>query len=462
MVTRLPSDGDTIAAIATATGPGGIGIVRLSGPRSEAIASKLSGKTLIPRTALWATLQDSTQQVLDEGVVLYFPLPASFTGEDVVELQCHGSPVQLQVILRECLSLGARHAKPGEFSQRAFLNGKLDLVQAEAIADLIESGSETAARSALRSLSGKFSRQVGELLEKLIKLRVFIEAAIDFPEEEVDFIAESDVLAQLAALREQTAATLTAAQRGRALRDGIKVVLAGAPNAGKSSLLNQFAGQDTAIVTDTPGTTRDLLREHINIDGLPLHIIDTAGLRASNDPIEQEGIRRAKAEVRSADRVLLISDSAQEPDLSQSVQTLRETLGDEITDELPITIIQNKCDLSGKPAGVEKTPLGVVVSISAKTGEGVDSLRQLLLESAGLGTQTQGSSDFSARQRHIDALTSTQEHLHVAENQLRDHQSAELVAEDLRYAQDALSAITGEYSSDDLLGEIFSSFCIGK
>jgi tRNA modification GTPase len=459
MTARIAANGDTIAAIATAPGRGGIGIIRLSGPSSRSIAERLCRRVLTPRTAHFAALRDSSEQALDDAVILFYPQPASFTGEDVVELQCHGSPVQLQVILRECLTQGARAALPGEFSQRAFLNDKLDLVQAEAIADLIESGSEAAARGALRSLSGEFSRRVASLLEQLIGLRIFIEAAIDFPEEEIDFIADSDVLSQLKELLTALADTLTAARQGRALRDGIKLVLAGAPNAGKSSLLNQLAGQDAAIVTAIPGTTRDVLREQITIDGLPLHIVDTAGLHEGSDEVEREGVRRARQEMAVGDRILLVVDDS---DAANQLPPAGLIAG--FSNELPagvaVTIVRNKCDISGRPPGKEESDAYTAISLSAKSGDGLELLRTHLLDIAGVSDPT--GVEFSARQRHINALEDTTRHIQTATSQLVEHNSAELVAEDLRYAQDSLSGITGEYSSDDLLGDIFSSFCIGK
>jgi tRNA modification GTPase len=458
----LPRTGDTIAAVATAPGRGGVGIVRLSGSRSTAIAAALGADRLTPRRAHYRRLREG-EQALDDGIAIFYPSPASFTGEDVVELQCHGSPVQLQAIIEACCRLGARPAEPGEFSQRAFLEGKIDLVQAEAIADLIASGSNAAARSALRSLTGEFSRQVGSLREELIRLRVFIEAAIDFPEEEIDFIADSDVEDRLAALSDRLNATLEAARRGRALRDGIKLVLAGAPNAGKSSLLNRLTEQDSAIVTDIPGTTRDVLRETVTLDGLPLHIVDTAGLRDSADAVEREGIRRARAEMQSADRLLLVIDHASATvahrEIADSTEILRR-FGGELPENLPVTVLYNKCDLSGHAAAISERDGVTEIFLSALTGDGISLLRQHLLHCAGL--QEGLGEEFSARQRHIAALEETAGFLDRAKEQLQVHQAAELVADDLRRCQDSLGSITGEFTSDDLLGEIFSSFCIGK
>jgi tRNA modification GTPase len=456
---NLPRAADTIVAIATAPGRGGIGVVRLSGPQSLPIARSLGCTDIVPRQAHFVRLRDRQGELLDEAIVIAYTAPRSFTGEDVVELQCHGSPVVLRELVAECVAFGARHAEPGEFSQRAFLNGRIDLLQAEAIADLISSSSESAARSALRSLSGVFSERVGDLLQQLIELRVFVEAAIDFPEEEIDFIADSDVGLRLTRLIASVEQTLQAARRGRVLHDGIKLVLAGVPNAGKSSLLNCLAENDSAIVTPIPGTTRDLLREHIHIDGLPLHIVDTAGLRDSSDPIEQEGIRRARTEMASADRILLVIDDSG-PDRSCGAAQLLQRYGDALPQNIPVTVLRNKCDLSGEEPRIDVDGNSHSLWLSATTGAGLDLLRRHLLDCAGLGGDAHN--DFSARQRHVDALQTTADHLEQARQQLLVSGAAELLAEDLRSAQDRLATITGEFTSDDLLGEIFSSFCIGK
>ncbi len=450
---------DTIAAIATAAGIGGVGIIRLSGPQAFSISAALSGRTPQPRQATFAALVDSKGETLDQGLILHFPGPHSFTGEDVAELHCHGGPVLLRSVLRECLLAGARHAEPGEFSQRAFLNDKIDLVQAEAIADLISSSTDAAVRSAARSLSGAFSNAVSELFDNLVRLRVFVESAIDFPEEEIDFIAESDVLAQLKALSSELDSLLEKARRGRRLHDGIKLVIIGPPNAGKSSLLNQLAEQDAAIVTDIPGTTRDTLHEHIQIDGLPLHIVDTAGLRETTDAVEREGIRRAQKEVLSADHLLLLLDGS-DGNAPKPAHFLADV---EVPPGAAITVLYNKCDISGTEANFQPAHNGTPpnITMSARTGAGLDLLRDHLRGSAGL-TATQDGSDFSARERHIRALEDCAQHLSQGALQLQDHGAAELVAEDLRLAQDALGRVTGRLSSDDLLGEIFSSFCIGK
>jgi tRNA modification GTPase len=457
-VVALPRDQDTIVAIATAPGRGGVGIVRLSGPDSLAIAGQLGVGKLKARTAHHRYLSFQNQP-LDDAVVIYYPAPNSFTGEDVIELQCHGSPVQLQVIIQSCCRCGARHARAGEFSERAFLNGRIDLLQAEAIADLIESSSAAAARSAIRSLSGEFSRRIDALLEELIALRVFVEAAIDFPEEEIDFIADSDVAARLDSLATGLEETLATARRGRALRDGIKLVLAGAPNAGKSSLLNRLTEQDTAIVTEIPGTTRDVLRETVTLDGLPLHIVDTAGLRQSEDTVEREGIRRAKQEMDSADRVLLVVDDS-DPENLPSALTLCRRFDGQLPDHVPVTVLRNKCDLSGRATGSSEEDGIPAIAVSARTGDGLPLLQQHLMQCAGLSEGL--GDDFSARQRHITALEETSALLQAARQQLSDFGAAELVAEDLRRCQETLGSITGQFSSDDLLGAIFSSFCIGK
>lgn len=456
---NLVNETSTIAAVATGSGAGGVGVIRLSGPHAFSVAQTMTRTIATPRHAHFVAIQDQQGETLDQGLLIQFPGPHSFTGEDVAELHCHGGPVLLQTVLRECLHHGAKQAAPGEFSQRAFLNNKIDLVQAEAIADLIGSSTEAAARSASRSLSGAFSTRVNDLLDQLIRLRVFIEAAIDFPEEEIDFIAESDVLVRLEKLAQSIEALLLGAKRGRTLRDGLKLVIAGAPNAGKSSLLNQLAEQDTAIVTDIPGTTRDVLREHIQIDGLPLHIVDTAGLRDSADAIEQEGIRRARAEMRSADHILLVIDH-NTADKNVAPESVIARYDDDLTQGIPVTLIYNKCDLTGTMPTLKKSANITEIFLSAMSGEGIALLRQHLLHTAGLATSE--TSDFSARERHVLALEECGQHLQQGLSQLKELGAAELIAEDLRYAQDSLSSITGLFSSDDLLGEIFGSFCIGK
>jgi len=446
---------DSIAAIATASGRGGVGIIRVSGALALTIAKAIGGITPKPRQAHYRPFIDSHQRVIDEGVLLYFPAPHSFTGEDVLELQAHGGPVLLDMLLRRCLELGARQARPGEFSERAFLNDKLDLAQAEAIADLIEAGSEQAARNALRSLQGAFSRQIDALCEQLTQLRIYIEAAIDFPEEEIDFLADGQVLGQLQALQQALNQVLHEAGQGVLLREGMTLVIAGKPNAGKSSLLNALAGRDSAIVTDIPGTTRDLLREHIQIDGMPLHIIDTAGLRESSDPVEQIGIQRAIEAINQADLVLLVTDASQ-----SQAPTWPALLG-EAPKPSRTCIIRNKADITGQPPACTQNENGSTqITLSAKTGSGLELLREHLKQRMGFSASGEGT--FSARRRHLEALRQGAWHLEQGRAQLTQNAAPELLAEELRHAQQALGEITGQISSDELLGRIFSSFCIGK
>lgn len=444
---------DTIAAVATAAGRGGIGVIRISGPKAHTLAQTLTGKTsLSPRKAYYTDFTDASGEAIDSGLTLYFPAPHSFTGEDVIELQGHGSPIALDSLLRRCFELGARQARPGEFSERAFLNDKLDLVQAEAIADLINAQTETAARLAQLSLRGDFSRDVHKLADHLLRLRVYVEAAIDFPEEEIDFLSDGHVQEQLrygialgTTIRDQ-------AQQGLIYQTGATVVLVGQPNAGKSSLLNNLAGDALAIVTNVPGTTRDLIREHINIAGVPIHLIDTAGLRQSDDVIEQEGIRRAQLAMIDADLVLHLCD-----DNSPSSAADAERLG--ITHNNVITVL-TKVDQSGRPASTQEAPPQRTVAISNTTGEGLTALKTTLLHF--LGVQETTHSPYSARERHLTALTTTLALLKEANTQFLATGAGELLAEDLRRAHVELGHITGVTSSDDLLGEIFSSFCIGK
>ncbi len=444
---------DTIAAVATPPGRGGVGIIRVSGPQVPTLAEQLLGSLPAPRHASLQRFCDASGAVLDEGLVLYFPAPHSFSGEHVLELHAHGGPVVLDLLLQRVLELGARPARPGEFSERAFLNDKLDLAQAEAIADLIDSSTEQAARAASRSLQGEFSRQVDTLVDRLIELRTWVEAAIDFPEEEIDFLADGEVQDRLDAVRQRFDAVRAQARQGRLLREGMSLVLAGRPNAGKSSLLNALAGRDTAIVTPIAGTTRDVLREHIQIDGMPLHIIDTAGLRASTDLIEQEGIRRAWSQIEQADRVLLVID-----DLDGLTDEDHQIL-DRLPHRLPHTLVFNKADLTGRPAGIETGHEDPVVALSAKSGQGVDALRGHLKQAMGYSDAAAGG--FSARRRHLEALKHAGRNLENA-SQCLQIRAGELLAEELRFAQQHLSEITGAFTSDDLLGEIFSGFCIGK
>lgn len=450
---------DTIAAVATATGRGGVGIIRVSGPRARAMAITLGGREPKPRYAHYGPLFADSGDVLDEGLLLFFPGPHSFTGEDVLELQGHGGPVVLDMLLRRCLQLGARMARPGEFSERAFLNDKLDLAQAEAIADLIEASSEQAARNALRSLQGEFSRRVHALTEKLIGLRIYVEAAIDFPEEEIDFLADGHVLSQLDAVRQELAGVLREAGQGALLRDGMTVVIAGRPNAGKSSLLNALAGREAAIVTDIAGTTRDVLREHIHIDGMPLHVVDTAGLRDTNDQVERIGVERALKAIAEADRILLVVDSTA-PEADDPFALWPEFL-EQRPDPHKVTLIRNKADLSGETVGLETCADGhVTVTLSARGLEGLDLLREHLKACMGYEQTSEGS--FSARRRHLQALQQASASLEHGREQLTVLGAGELLAEDLRMAQQALGEITGAFTPDDLLGRIFSSFCIGK
>ncbi len=443
---------DTIAAIATPPGTGGVGILRLSGPDAAAIGEKICGALPAPRTATFRKFKNADGQALDQGLVLHFQGPASFTGEDVVELHGHGGTIVMDSLLNAALEYGARQADPGEFTQRSFLNDKLDLAQAEAVADLIESGSAEAARAALRSLQGEFSARVNELVGGLIHLRTWVEAAMDFPEEEIDFLADQKVIDQVDDLLHRFTRLEQEAKQGMLLSDGMHLVIAGRPNAGKSSLLNKLAGYEAAIVTEIPGTTRDLLRENITINGMPVHVVDTAGLRAHGDAIEKEGIRRARAELEIADRALLVIDG------DEAIAK-----DDELYAELPaglaVTLVHNKIDLRDRnPAIVEKNGQ-TAIHLSALTGDGVELLRQHLRAAAGFTGQ---GGSMSARRRHLDALRTAHAHVRTAKSQLQDNRAGELMAEELREAQQRLNEITGEFTSDDLLGEIFSSFCIGK
>ena len=451
---------ETIAAIATAPGQAGVGIVRVSGPAAAAIARQMLGFAPKPRFAHYGPFLDGQGNLIDEGIALFFPNPHSFTGEDVLELQGHGGTVILDLLLREVCSQGARLARPGEFSERAFLNDKLDLAQAEAIADLIESSSEQAARCAVRSMQGVFSRRIEQLVEAVTHLRIYVEAAIDFPEEEIDFLADGKVAGDLTGLLEQVTAILAEAEQGTILRDGMNVVIAGRPNAGKSSLLNALAGRETAIVTAIEGTTRDVLKEHIHIDGMPLHIIDTAGLRDSPDEVEQIGIARAWDEINKADRILLLVD-ATTTDKTEPHEIWPDFI-DQLPANAPVTVIRNKVDLSGEPVGLFAEPgrPAPVIRLAAKSAEGLDTLRDHLKDCIGFASTTEGG--FLARRRHLDALERARDSLVQGQSQLEGYGAGELLAEDLRAAQDALGEITGQLTPDELLGKIFSSFCIGK
>lgn len=449
---------DTITAIATPSGRGGIGVIRVSGPSAKKIATVLLKKEPRPRHAHYGSFFNASNQVIDQGIALYFPGPNSFTGEDVLELQGHGGPIVLDWIIKRCLELGARLARPGEFSERAFLNDKLDLAQAEAIADLIDASSDQAARNALNSLQGAFSDRINNLLTSLTNLRIYVEAAIDFPEEEIDFLSDGHVAEQMTLILDDLQRVQQEARQGAITREGMNVVIAGRPNAGKSSLLNALAGRETAIVTDVEGTTRDILREHIHIDGMPLHIIDTAGLRDNPDRVEAIGIERAISAILHADRILIVRDASR-PELAEdTLQALLPSIAAQL-DPSKITYLINKADIAGQAIGwQQQNP--AVLCISAKTGEGLDALRSHLKEIMGYHTSNEGS--FTARRRHLDALERCLQHVLVGQAQLTGFGAGELLAEDLRAAQVALSEITGRISADDLLGKIFSSFCIGK
>jgi tRNA modification GTPase len=450
---------DTIAAQATATGRAGVGIIRVSGPAVSAVAAAILGKVPKPRTAEYLPFLDEQKQTLDQGIALYFPGPNSFTGEDVLELQGHGGPVLLDMLLRRVLDIkDVRIARPGEFSERAFLNDKLDLTQAEAIADLIDASSEQAARSAMHSLQGEFSRKIHDLVEKVIYLRIYVEAAIDFPDEEIDFLSDGKVAGDLADIISDLAGIQKQATQGSILREGMRVVIAGRPNAGKSSLLNALAGREAAIVTEIAGTTRDVLREHIHIDGMPLHIIDTAGLREATDKVEQIGIERAWQEIEQADRVLFMVDGTTTNATSPS--EIWPDFMSRLPKDLGLTVIRNKADLTGETTGASQDGDYPVFHISAKTNSGIEELRDHLKACMGFDANTEGS--FIARRRHLDALERAAEHLAIGDAQLHNHLAGELLAEELRLTQQHLNEITGEFSSDDLLGRIFSSFCIGK
>lgn len=450
---------ETIVAQATAPGRGGIGILRVSGPKAVEVAHAVLGKCPKPRMADYLPFKDSDGNVLDQGIALYFKAPHSFTGEDVLELQGHGGQVVLDLLLKRILQLeGLRLARPGEFSEQAFLNDKLDLAQAEAIADLIDASSEQAARSALKSLQGEFSNKVNQLVDSVIYLRTYVEAAIDFPDEEIDFLADGKIEAHLNDIITQLDHVRSEAKQGSILREGMKVVIAGRPNAGKSSLLNALAGREAAIVTDIAGTTRDVLREHIHIDGMPLHIIDTAGLREATDEVERIGIVRAWSEIEQADCILLMLDSTEAD--NQDLEKVRSEFLTKLPSNIPVTIVRNKADLSGENEGIVEQNGYTVITLSAKTQQGVALLREHLKQSMGYQTNMEGG--FLARRRHLEALEQAATHLQQGHVQLTQFYAGELLAEELRRVQNHLSEITGQFTSDDLLGNIFSSFCIGK
>lgn len=445
---------ETIAAIATPPGRGAVGIVRLSGARAFEIAARLCGGLPAPRHAALRPFKNGEGETLDEGLVLVFPAPHSYTGEDVVELQGHGGPVVLDLLLRACCDAGARLARPGEFSERGFLNDRLDLAQAEAIADLINAASAQAAKAARRSLEGEFSKQVNALVEEITQLRVFVEGALDFSDEEIDWLSDSSLRTRLVVLNENLRALIHQAGQGRRLREGMTVALAGQPNVGKSTLLNALAGSDAAIVTDIPGTTRDLLRENIVIGGMPLTLVDTAGLRESRDPVERIGVERAWKALEQAELILFLLDDR--AGLTPADQDLLERLpcGPEVL------LLHNKCDLSGRAPQRFEAENRTHLRIAAASGVGLDALKQEIKRIAGLDDAGEGL--FSARTRHLEALQRAQAHSLIAQQRIEERSSAELAAEELRLAQQALSEITGAFTSDDLLGRIFSSFCIGK
>ncbi len=445
---------ETIAAVATPPGRGALGILRLSGPQAAHIAELVAGTLPAPRQAALRHFRDPQGTVIDQGLLLYFPGPNSFTGEDVVELQGHGGPVLLDLLLRSVCTLGARVARPGEFSERAFLNDRIDLAQAEAIADLIDAASAQAARAASRSLDGEFSRRIHALVDELIQLRVFIEGALDFSDEDIDWLADDKLRQRLATLITHLHTLITQAARGRRLREGITVTLTGQPNVGKSTLLNRLAGSDAAIVTDIAGTTRDVLRENIVLDDLPLTVVDTAGLRESDDPVEREGIRRAWAALAQAEIALyLIDDRA-------GITAADEALLQQLPQQLKVLVIANKCDLSGRAPEDSTTHHYEFIRLSAADGAGVELLTAAIKRIAGVTENAEGL--FSARTRHVDALRRALALSQDAQSRLLEGATPELAAEELRLAQEALAEITGQFSSDDLLGKIFSQFCIGK
>jgi tRNA modification GTPase len=442
---------DTIAAIATAPGSGGIGIVRVSGPRAAEIATGVLGACPPPRYAAYLGFLDHQHALIDRGIAIYYAAPHSYTGEEVLELQAHGGPALMQLLLARCIELGARQAEPGEFTRRAYLNDKLDLAQAEAVADVINASTIEAARSAMRSLSGEFSHRIRDLLDRLVNLRMYIEACLDFPEEDIDFITQGRVAEKLEAIRETLRAVFLEARQGNLLREGIQVVLIGQPNVGKSSLTNQLSGEEVAIVTPIAGTTRDTIKSAIQINGVPLHLIDTAGLRDTEDEVERFGIARTWRALENADIALLMVDS------THGITETEKSIIARLRKDLPKIWVHNKIDLGNQTPFVEKKAEEYHVYLSAKSGAGIDLLRSTLLEMA--GWQATGGGVFMARTRHLQALREVEQHLDVA---LENMHAPELTAEELRVAQEALNTITGEFTPDDLLGEIFSKFCIGK
>ncbi len=447
---------DTIAAVASAPGRGAVGVIRVSGPLVPGIADALFGVLPAPRQARLSNFLDAKGASIDQGLALYFPAPASYTGEHVLELQGHGGALVLDLLLQRLLGLGCRMARPGEFSERAYLNGKIDIAQAEAIADLIQAGTAAAARAAVRSMQGEFSARIAELKAQITGLRAYVEAAIDFPDEEIDFLSDAQLRERLDAVFGGFQAISAAARQGALLREGLNVVIAGRPNAGKSSLLNRLAGDEVAIVADMPGTTRDVLRQQMHLDGLPLSLVDTAGLRSAVDAVEAEGVRRARSEIARADRVLYVVDAGGDACVQESFAADLEQLPAGI----PVTLVFNKIDLTGMPARLDDALIPPRVFLSARTGAGLELMRTHLQTSAGYQKAESGA--LAARRRHLDALHRARQHVQSADETLRRTRAFELFAEDLRLAQRALGEITGEFTSEDLLGEIFGSFCIGK
>ena len=442
---------DTIAAIATANGAGGIGVVRVSGPLSQQIATEILGHCPAPRHAAYLDFKQANGDLIDRGIAIFYPNPHSYTGEDVLELQAHGGTALMQILLARCIALGARQAEPGEFTRRAYLNDKMDLAQAEAVADVISAATVEAAQSAVRSLSGAFSQRINILLTKLIDLRMYVEACLDFPEEEIDFITQGRVGEKLSAIMAELSSVFANARQGSLLREGINVVLVGQPNVGKSSLMNQLAGEEVAIVTSIAGTTRDTIKNAIQINGVPLHIIDTAGLRETEDEVEKFGIARTWASLETAHIALLLVDAA------HGITETEKSILDRLPQGIAKIWVHNKIDVTQEPAIVEEKNQTTHIYLSAKTGVGIDLLQAELLRLAGYQNHSEGV--FMARARHLQALSEVAAHLQLAAQQI---DSAELVAEELRLAQEALGSITGEFTPDDLLGEIFSKFCIGK
>ena len=442
---------DTIAAIATASGAGGIGVLRVSGLLSRAIANQILEQCPAPRHAAYLPFYDANHQLIDRGIAIYYQNPHSYTGEDVLELQAHGGTALMQILLARCIELGARQAEPGEFTRRAYLNDKIDLAQAEAVADVINASTVAAARSAVRSLSGEFSNSINQLLAKLVNLRMYVEACLDFPEEEIDFISQGKVTEKLEAITSELESVFSKAKQGSLLREGMHIVLVGQPNVGKSSLMNQLSGEEVAIVTPIAGTTRDAIKSSIQINGLPLHIIDTAGLRDTNDEVEKIGIARTYRALENAQVALLLVDAA------HGIDDAEKSILARLPQEISKIWVHNKIDTTNEAAKIVEKAGETHIFLSAKTGSGVDLLKQHLLNIAGYQQNAEGV--FMARARHLEALKQVDEHLQQACNNISQ---AELIAEELRLAQEALSSVTGEFTPDDLLGEIFSKFCIGK